>query len=331
MHNGLNFIKELPNDDKCKEYLAKYKWQDGFVCSKCVGKQGCMKKGFRYHCYSCNHVESATANTLFHKVKFGLQKAFFLSFLFLSFSIVAQKPIEATFVSETIFKAETLVAVDNFKSLYYTNNDVFYKKNNNKTISYNNLQLGTITSANAFNPLKINLFYKDFNTAIILDNRLAEIFKIDFNSIHPYKNITHISTGNDNTLWLLNQDTQELEVYDYKNRNTCAKSLPIRNKVLDMKSNYNYCWLLTDTHLLTYNYFGTLISKIKNQGFTFLDESDENIILKKENTLFYLKKNTETIVPINLPNLLINQFSLTNETLYIYNNKTLKQFQLKIN
>jgi hypothetical protein len=29
-NNILNFVKELPNDAKCKEYLAKYKWQDGF-------------------------------------------------------------------------------------------------------------------------------------------------------------------------------------------------------------------------------------------------------------------------------------------------------------
>ena len=71
--NILNFVKELPNDDKCKEYLAKYKWQDGFVCSKCGSTHGCMKKGFKYHCYKCHHVESSTANTLFHKVKFGLQ------------------------------------------------------------------------------------------------------------------------------------------------------------------------------------------------------------------------------------------------------------------
>lgn len=39
-----------------------------------------MKKGYKYHCYTCNHVESATANTLFHKVKFGLQKAFCMVF-----------------------------------------------------------------------------------------------------------------------------------------------------------------------------------------------------------------------------------------------------------
>ena len=78
--NTLNFVKELPNDEKCKLYLSKYKWQDGFVCKKCGGTKGCMKKGYNYHCYACHHVESATSNTLFHKVKFGLQKAFCVVF-----------------------------------------------------------------------------------------------------------------------------------------------------------------------------------------------------------------------------------------------------------
>lgn len=78
--NILNFIKELPNDDACKAYLAKYKWSNGFKCIKCGYEKGCLKKDYKYHCYNCSHVESSTANTLFHKVKFGLHKAFCIVF-----------------------------------------------------------------------------------------------------------------------------------------------------------------------------------------------------------------------------------------------------------
>jgi len=78
--NLLNFVKELPNDEACKAYLSKMKWQDGFICSKCGHTKGCEKSGHRYHCYACHHVESSTANTLFHKVKFGLHKAFLIVF-----------------------------------------------------------------------------------------------------------------------------------------------------------------------------------------------------------------------------------------------------------
>lgn len=258
-------------------------------------------------------------------------KTYYLIFLFISFSIFSQESIDAHFLEEIKLNAETPISVDDFNTIYYINNNVFYKKDAFNTISYNNFQLGDISSVNTFNTLKINLFYKDFNTAIILDNRLAEIFKIDFNTLQPYRNVSYISTGNDNTLWLFNQFTQQLEVYDYKYNSTRVKTLPIKSNVLDIKSNYNYCWLLTTDNLLTYNYFGTLISKIPNDGFTSMEESDENIILKKENTLFYLKKETTKFIPIKIPNLLINRFFVTNETLYIYHDETLQKFQLKTN
>lgn len=48
--------------------------------TKCGNTKRCEKSGYKYHCYSCDHVESATANTLFHKVKFGIHKAFCIVF-----------------------------------------------------------------------------------------------------------------------------------------------------------------------------------------------------------------------------------------------------------
>ena len=252
-------------------------------------------------------------------------------FLCLSVSISAQKPIETQALSNTPLDADTLVSVDNFGTTYFIKNDVFYKKTSTNNITYNNVQLSNLYSANAFNPLKINLFYKDFNTVIILDNRLAEIYKVDFNTLAPYKNVTHISTGHDNTIWLFNQDLQKLEVFDYKTNTTRAQTVPVNSPVLDLKSNYNFCWLLTKNYLFIYNYFGSLIQKIQNNGYTNMVESNGNIILKKDNSLFYLKKNQDQIIPIETPNLLIKQFFVTNETLYIYNTKILQQFQLKIN
>lgn len=252
-------------------------------------------------------------------------------FLFFSLSIVAQKSIEATFIKKIPFNEQTLIGIDNFGTLFYISNSTFYKNDKEKIITYSNIQLGPITSANAFNPLKINLFYRDFNTAVILDNRLAEIFKIDFNRIQPYKNVTYISMGNDNTLWIFNQDTQQLEVFDYKTKSTRATTLPIQSEILDITSNYNYCWLLTKDAVFLYNYFGSLILKIKNEGYTAIVESNDNLILQKENELYFLEKNSDKIQKIKTPKLLISQFFVTNETVYIYDDEYLQYYQLKTN
>ena len=243
----------------------------------------------------------------------------------------SQEALEADFVSKSNLKVDELIAIDNFDEIFYIKNNAFVVGRKLGYLEYSNVQLGKITSANTFNPLKINLFYKDFNTVIILDNRLAEIFKIDFNQTQTYRNVTYISAGNDNTIWIYNQDTQQLELFDFKSNQSRTKTLPISSKALDLKSNYNVCWLLTEEYLYKYNYFGILLSKIKNDDYTSLAVNNGIIYLKKDNELFYLKKGTENIEQIKTPKLLIKQFFVTNETLYIYDEEFLHKYQLITN
>ena len=246
--------------------------------------------------------------------------------------IVAQNAIETIPKKATPLEADAVMGIDNFGALYYTKTNTLYKKNKDTTVSYNNLQLGKLSTVNTFNPLKINVFYQELNTVVILDNRLAEIFKVDFNSLINYKNVTHVTTGYDNTLWVFNQDTQLLELFDYRTRNTKTQILkPIDKPILDLKSNYNYVYLLTEDALITYNYFGSLVKKIKNTGYTELVECNENLYLKKGNTLYYLPKDNNNIQAVKTHDFLIIQFFVTNETLYIYNRKTLQELQIKQN
>ncbi len=240
----------------------------------------------------------------------------------------SQTAIEVTLAQTKPLKVSAFIDTDAPETTYFINNNEFSKQTDSQTLHYTNLQLGAISSANTFNPLRLNIFYKNFNTVMILDNRLSEIYKIDFNTITPYRSPSYISTGYDNTFWIFNDNTQQLELFDYKTNTLRAASTPINSEVLDMVSNYNWCWLLTKDFIYQFNYVGSLVQKIKNEGFTKLDESNENLILKKENSLFYLKKGTTAFIRLNLPDLLIKQFLLTNQTLYIYDLKNLNQFHL---
>lgn len=79
--NVVEFFAHFPDDDACKAYLYAIKFKDGFTCPKC-GHQHCWDnhRPFYKVCKNCRHAESATANTLFHKVKFGLRNAFYICF-----------------------------------------------------------------------------------------------------------------------------------------------------------------------------------------------------------------------------------------------------------
>ncbi len=80
--NLIEFIDRFDNTEKCKKYLAEIKWANGFACSKCSHTHCWRKKNdpFVGVCKGCRHIESVTANTLFHKVKFDLRKAFLIIF-----------------------------------------------------------------------------------------------------------------------------------------------------------------------------------------------------------------------------------------------------------
>ncbi|QCE40549.1 IS1595 family transposase [Psychroserpens sp. NJDZ02] len=78
--NLLEFADRFKTDLDCKKYLADIKWTDGFICTKCNHKKAQIRKDFSRTCNICSHQESATSNTLFHKVKFGIRKAFFIVF-----------------------------------------------------------------------------------------------------------------------------------------------------------------------------------------------------------------------------------------------------------
>lgn len=77
----IDFFDKYKTDLDCLEYLAMIKWKDGYKCSKCNhDKYTVRKANFARDCNRCHHIESPTANTLFHKVKFGVRKAFGIAF-----------------------------------------------------------------------------------------------------------------------------------------------------------------------------------------------------------------------------------------------------------
>ena len=78
--NFIEFTERFSSDDICKQYLADIKWKDGFICKKCGHKKFTKRENLTRTCNYCKHNESPTANTTFHKVKFGLKKAFFITF-----------------------------------------------------------------------------------------------------------------------------------------------------------------------------------------------------------------------------------------------------------
>jgi hypothetical protein len=75
-------LEELfQSDDKCLEFIAGLKWEEGFVCRKCGNKNYCPGKSpHSRRCTKCKSEESATSGTMFHNCKFPVSKAFYIAY-----------------------------------------------------------------------------------------------------------------------------------------------------------------------------------------------------------------------------------------------------------
>jgi len=78
--NLLEFAEHFKTDLDCEEYLAHWKWEKGYSCRKCGHTKYQVRKDFSRTCNICSDTESPSSGTLFHRVKFGLRKAFFICF-----------------------------------------------------------------------------------------------------------------------------------------------------------------------------------------------------------------------------------------------------------
>ena len=79
--NEIEFLKRFSTEAQCNEHLYQYKWSKGFLCPHCNStEEHQCKRLYHKRCKKCLRIFSAANNTLFHKVKFSLVKAFYIVF-----------------------------------------------------------------------------------------------------------------------------------------------------------------------------------------------------------------------------------------------------------
>ena len=254
------------------------------------------------------------------------QPTYFL--LLFSYLLFSQTTLSAKLIESTPFEWDRFAGVDQFESLYYLKSKALFKENSQGSQSYSDLSKGPINAVSTFNALKLALLFKDFNSVTLLDNRLAELATIDFNSINPLRTVSHISYGNDTTFWLFDSNTVQLELFDYSTSTPRVRTVPLKSEILALDSDYNYCWVLLKDELQCYNYMGSLIEKFPNQGFTGLKLWNGFLFLKKGNAIYYKPKESSVFMNLDLSKILVKQFFVTNQTLYIYDEEFLHHYQL---
>lgn len=200
----------------------------------------------------------------------------------LFFSFVDRAP------SCTIRETATAITTDNLKNVYLINGESIRKFDSSCTFQkeFSNKDFGNITSADATNPLRIVLFYRDFNRVVFLDNTMSQNGDaVQLESLgFPLASLA--ASSHDNGLWIYDQANFELIRF---NRNmqieqrtgNLAQLLGIDLQPDFMMEKGDRLYLNNPaTGIIVFDVFGTYSKTIPVKGLRTFQAT--------ENTLFYM-------------------------------------------
>lgn len=76
------FCKLYSTEEACLKEITTLKWSAGFECKKCKNdKNSPLAEWHKRKCSKCGHIESASSQTLYHGLKFPLNKAFYITYV----------------------------------------------------------------------------------------------------------------------------------------------------------------------------------------------------------------------------------------------------------
>ena len=240
-------------------------------------------------------------------------------------------PLQAQSISlseKESLEADNFVGVDSYSNTYYIKEMALYKDGPLGNFVFKDFQLGPITKVDIINPLNVLVFYRELNTIVFLDNRLNEIERINFNTLETFVNVGWASNAGNNRIWTFNVDTRQLELYNYRSGVQTVVSQPISGRVIDMSSDFNYCYLLTADQIFSFNVYGSALWNRPFSGIQSLVHRKKNLILRQENQLFWWSEDQQEILEADGPELTIKDLQLTQDFLYIYDGKYLNNFTL---
>lgn len=239
-----------------------------------------------------------------------MKRVYFLFWLFCTCTAAAQKPV---WRNNFDLKADSFVGYDALGAIYSITNNVLTKQMGAQKWQYKNPQLGKIAKVDLQNPLKIVLFYQGFNTIILVDNQLNETANINLNDSTNPIIAMGVGLAAGNRLWIYNNVTSKIGLYDYSKRELKTLTVPFSNNVKSYCSDFNFFqWVDELGNLYRCDVYG----KIKMLGIM---KDCEQIQLISDSILIYQKGS----------NLYEYDLVEKKETLLEIDEKTFKNFSFK--
>jgi hypothetical protein len=194
------------------------------------------------------------------------------------------------FVMEPVIKAGyDFFETDHLGNIYTVKKEELckYLPDGKMHTRYSNMKLGSITSIDVSNPLKILLYYRDFQQIVFLDNQLS--VNSDPVSLERlgYEQAGLVCISVNNSFWIYDRQNNELLRFDEKGRKVASTGnlsqvLQTRLAPDFMLEHNNYLFLNSPGHgIYVFDMFGAFSKIIPLKGLAHFQP--------KENVVYYMK------------------------------------------
>lgn len=220
---------------------------------------------------------------------------------------------------------------DHLGDFYLVKNNQITKQVNDKTYNYSNLLYGEVTSVDIRNPFQVLLFYKDFQSFVVLDNQLNEIQNINFSVHFPELDVISVSAANKNFYWVFDGISKRIFLFDVGQNFLKPISVPIEKQFHDWNSNANSFFIEADQKIYSYDIYGKVSERSIADSFEKIDLiSPSTFVTQNNQELFYHNLDLNQKIKINLNQKRVNSFEVLNENLTIFTDIELNIYKLKL-
>ncbi len=231
-------------------------------------------------------------------------------------------------------------AVDNLGELYVIDINNQLKKFNERGDSigvYNQVtKYGQLTYAEAQNPWKTILFYKNYSTIVLLDKYLSVIASIDLRQQNIFQ-VRAVTTSYDNYIWLYDEQENKLkkiddtgnELLETTDFRLLFDSVPSPTKIID---DNGFVYLYDpDKGIYIFDYYGTFKSRLPFTGWSNIAVIDKSIYgFDKDHIYKYTPPVPDTKKYLLSPQLQYNdEIKVSNHQLYVLKNHQLEIYSLQ--
>jgi hypothetical protein len=255
---------------------------------------------------------------------------FIILFNFYCLFVSSQNVIPVSKLETTAIECDAFLGFDNQQNIFSLKNNVLTKKSQTKTYQYNNLSLGKITKVDFQNPLEIVVFYKNFNTVVLLDNQLNEIKKIDYNLKSTPLNIEAVALSSQNQIWIYDSITSKIGLHNTNNDVIKWISTMLENPISYYESDYTHFYW-TDIYLNLYriSIYGTIeklgiLTKFESIQLT----KNYNNIYQIENQLYYYDLTSKSSSKIAIDEKIISKFFFRDGILSIFTQNEITNYKI---